>query len=64
MVLIAFAMTLGAFSHSAKAQYQPGEWLPFGTVTQNALPEVSLLSANADEIMVSAEEAAVGKIER
>lgn len=55
MVLIAFAMTLGAFSHSAKAQYQPGEWLPFGTVTQNALPEVSLLSANADEIMVYAE---------
>lgn len=55
MVLIAFAMTLGAFSHSAKAQYQPGEWLPFGTVTQNALPEVSLLSANADEITVYAE---------
>ena len=55
MVLIAFAMTLGAFSHSAKAQYQPGEWLPFGTVTQNALPEVNLLSANADEIMVYAE---------
>lgn len=55
MVLIAFAMTLGAFPQSAKAQYQPGEWLPFGEETQKALPEVSLLSANADEIIVSAE---------
>jgi len=55
MVLIAFAMILGAFSHSAKAQYQPGAWLPFGMETQEALPEVNLLSANADEIMVSAD---------
>lgn len=47
LVLVAFAMVFGAFSQSAKAQFQAGDWLPFGEKNLQALPNVTLLNADA-----------------
>ncbi len=54
LVLVAIAMVFGAFSQSAKAQYQEGDWMPFGTETFQAGPAVSLINADATEIVVQA----------
>lgn len=54
LVLVAFAMVFGAFSQSAKAQFQAGDWLPFGEKNLQALPNVTLLNADAQEIVVQA----------
>ncbi len=54
LVLVAFAMVFGVFSQNVKAQFQQGEWLPFGQGTLQAMPEVQLVSADASEIVVQA----------
>lgn len=63
LVLAAFAMVFGAFSHKAQAQNQGGDWLPFGEETLQAMPVVNLLSADASEIIVQATMPGIGVAE-